>query len=102
MVKPAKNSNRVNPKIADDFAMKAVDEDSVKAVKRGNPRPKKNKTVSFSIPIAIDSEIDKMIALLADDGVYGISRSDIVVAALSSELFKDKLRLEVERVKGFK
>ena len=34
MVKPAKNSNRVNPKIADDFAMKAVDEDSVKAVKR--------------------------------------------------------------------
>ncbi|MCC3859411.1 hypothetical protein IB289_23995 [Vibrio parahaemolyticus] len=102
MVKPAKPKKAITQGEADAFAnMADLDSPEVKP-KRGNPRVKKNKTASFSIPIDLDEEIDNTIELLAREGMFGVSRSDIVVAALTSKCMAEPENIikEVKRVKG--
>lgn len=107
MVKPARTKKEIDQAKASAFANMA-DSDSndneVNKPKRGNPRTKKNKTVSFSIPIELDEKIDKAIEELAQEGMFGISRSDVVVAALTAETMSvpEAISKEIKRVKGIK
>ncbi|ARR51882.1 hypothetical protein ETN89_20590 (plasmid) [Photobacterium damselae subsp. damselae] len=98
MVKPIKKIKSIDYDKAKVFAEKA---DDIKEVKRGNPRQKKKKPASFSIPLEMDVQIDLMIERLNRQGYFGISRSDIVVAALSSEFFIENFVVEVTKIKGF-
>ncbi len=101
MVKPIKKIKSIDYDKAKIFAEKADDIDISKEVKRGNPRQKKKKPTSFSIPLEMDEQIDLMIERLNQQGYYGVSRSDIVVAALSSEFFIENFVVEVTKIKGF-
>lgn len=101
MVKPAKPKN-IDNKIADNFANKANYDIKSNAVnkKRGNPRQKKNKTVSISIPLSLDAQIDDLINQATKQGVYGITRSDIVVAALRSQCMTvENMIKSIQRIK---
>lgn len=113
MVKPAKTKKVIDQAKADAFANMAdsdINDNKPIAVnmdnkpKRGNPRAKKNKTVSFSIPIELDEKIDGAIEDLAQEGMFGISRSDVVVAALTAETMSnpEAISKEIKRVKGIK
>ncbi|MDD1829531.1 ribbon-helix-helix domain-containing protein [Photobacterium sp. ZSDE20] len=110
MVKPAKTKKVIDQAKAAAFANMAdsdVNDNKPIAVnkpKRGNPRAKKNKTVSFSIPIELDEKIDEAIEELAQEGMFGISRSDVVVAALTAETMSNSetISKEIKRVKGIK
>lgn len=104
MVKPAKTKKVIDQAKADAFANMADSDINDNKPKRGNPRAKKNKTVSFSIPIELDEKIDGAIEDLAQEGMFGISRSDVVVAALTAETMSnpEAISKEIKRVKGIK
>lgn len=89
MVKPAK-TRRTEEIIAEDFVNKAMDEIKnntleIKKRGRGNPRLRKNKTISISISLELDSYINELIDKAAKDGIFGITRSDIITIALTNK-----------------
>lgn len=93
-IKP-NNENRLNNEDKD------INDIKPNKRKRGNPRIKQTKTVSFSLPFNIDEMIDLAIEEAERAGYFGLSRSDIVVAALTSGAIKsNKLISNIKRIKG--
>lgn len=113
MVRPLKPKKQIDPAKADAFASLADknikrnndinfnNENMLNKRKRGNPRVKKNKAVSFSLPIELDEQIDSVIIQLQNKGFFGVTRSDIVVALLSGEgLEINNLIKRIKHIKG--
>jgi len=82
------------------IAAAEMDEQPVKR-KVGNPRPVKNKACSFSVPLVELAKLDALRIELQEQGIYGITRSEVVTIALKN-LTEAKLLKGIKELKAIK